>query len=317
MRIFPLLIGALGIGLASGESVAPTVLIANGAVAVTSEDFEAFMLRVPENYRPEARSSYEWIGKAADLLYENRVLAEEARRLGHDKDPLIALRMKQVEESFLAQVWTDRFRKAFRPPDVAVRAEEVYRLNPQRFTTPETVSGTQIVISFESRTREMAKAIAEDLYAKARAGADMSELAANFSDDPNLRRERVKGRFVGVRKSGFVEAVSEAVFALKSPGDITPPVESQRGYHIVKLDRKEPARLRPFKEVEAAIVAEEVDRLRNAALEADIARLKSPSTLVVHTKNIEALRVEVDRSVLERANREALQSPGATVPAAR
>lgn len=313
MRIASLLIFTTGIGLACGESAAPAALITSGPVTVTSDDFEAFMLRVPEVNRPEARSSYEWIGKATDLIYENRVLALEARRKGYDKDPRIALRMKQVEESFLAQVWTDRYRKEFRQPDLSLRAQELYRVNRDKFTEPESVSGYQIVISLEGRTREMAKSIAQDIYEKAHAGANFAELATQFSDDPSARRNQ--GRFDRIKRSGFIEPVSDAVFALKSPGDITPPIESRYGYHVAKLEKKEPARVKPFKEVEEAIIGEEADRLRNASLETELGRLKDLSNTVVNTKNIEALRVEIDRSLIERAHREVLKSPSMTVPA--
>ena len=315
MRIAAILASTIAIGLASGQSVAPTRLITSGPITVTSDDFEAYLLRVPEASRVEARSSYEWIGKAIDSVFENRVLAAEARRLGYDKDPKIALRMKQVEEAYLAQIWTDRFRREFTPPDLAQRAREIYLVSREKFTEPERVSGTYLAVLLQGRSREAARAFAEDLRKQALAGANFQDLAASFSEDPGYAKN--KGRIEKVTRSALEEPAATAIFALKRPGEITPPIETRQGFLLVQLERKDPARVKPFEEVEAAIVAQETDRLLGLTIETEVARLKDPSRTVVNTKNIEALRVELDKSIIDRAHQEAIKALSPTSPPVR
>ncbi len=197
-------------------------MITNGSVTVTAADFEAFLLRAPEKHRAELRASLERIGKAVELVYSNRVLAEEARRSGLDRDELVHLRMKQIEEGYLAQLWSENYRKTATVPDLTKRAEEIYRLDKDRFKDPERFSGSYIVVSTKSRSNDAAIDIATILRKRALAGENFDDLARAHSEDPNYAKN--KGRISRVTEKELEKPVAAAAFALKTPGEITPPV---------------------------------------------------------------------------------------------
>jgi peptidyl-prolyl cis-trans isomerase C len=273
-------------------------LITNGSVTVTSEDFDAFLLRAPEEHRPEIRASFERIGKAVDIVYTNRVVAEDAKRLGLDKDPLVKLRMQQILEGYLAQRWIENYRKTAKTPDLTARAEEIYKLNKQRFFEPDRIIGTHVLINLNGRTREAARALAEEIRAKAVAGADFEELATTYAADDRARR--AKGRLAAALKD-LEPPIADAIRALKGPGDITPVVEAPEGFHLVKLSKRFPARQRPFDEVKDGIIAEERDRLVNLDADRRIGELKNNAQTKVYEKNINALQVSMTPAELERA----------------
>jgi peptidyl-prolyl cis-trans isomerase SurA len=83
-----------------------------------------------------------------------------------------------------------------------------------------------------------AKAKAEEIYAKAMAGEDFATLAKQFSDD---KQSAVKGG--EIPKFGLYEMPApfeKAAFDLKSDGEISAPVKTAWGWHIIKRIRKEP-----------------------------------------------------------------------------
>ncbi|QJR16468.1 peptidylprolyl isomerase [Usitatibacter palustris] len=280
-----------------------TPLITNPPVVVTEEDFEAFLLRVPPLYRPEVRASLERIGKAVDQVYANRIIAGEARKMGLDKDPLVQLRIKQLEEAYLATLWGDVARKNVKVPDFTKRAEDLYRVNKARYTEPERFTGEQLLISFNGRTRESALEYARSIRARAVAGDDFKSLVSSFSEDPMVRRNG--GKLEGVAPTDLEKPLSDAAFALKKRGDISEPIESKSGFHIIRMESKAAGFLRPFADVKADIIEEEESKFRDTEAEKEAGRLKNTPQTVVHTKNIEAIRKDLDQAEITRLHREA------------
>lgn len=259
-------------------------LITNGDVEVVAADFEAFLLRIPEGQRAEFRASLDRVSKAVELLYTNRILANEARREGLDKDPLVALRAKQLEEGYLAQVWQSRYQAAMRSPDMLARAREIYLLQPDRFREPERLSAEYIQVSMLGRTREDALARAQEARAKLVAGEPFDRVASLYSDDRNLPKNR--GRIEQVAARDLEKPIADAAFGLSKPGDITQPVEAGAAFHLMRLVTKAPGRLRSFDEVKDGLIAAEASQFKGLETDRRIGELKNSAQTKVHDANI-------------------------------
>jgi peptidyl-prolyl cis-trans isomerase D len=111
------------------------------------------------------------------------------------------------------------------------------------FFTAEQRRASHILIAFGA-DKSAAKKKADDLYAKLKAGADFAEAAKANSDDPGSKS---KGGDLGwVKHGAMVPKFESALFAIGKAGDITEPVETQYGWHIIKLDELRPAQTLPF-----------------------------------------------------------------------
>ncbi|MCB0347412.1 MAG: peptidylprolyl isomerase [Bdellovibrionales bacterium] len=75
---------------------------------------------------------------------------------------------------------------------------------------------------------------AQETYNKIKEGKNFEELAAQNSEDPNFTSGGSLGKF----KSGEVMKEIENAVANLEPGDITPPVKTQMGVHIIKVNEK-------------------------------------------------------------------------------
>jgi peptidyl-prolyl cis-trans isomerase C len=282
--------------------VADVPLITNGDIRTTSRDFEAFMLRIPEAQRAEFRASMERITKAVELVYTNRVLAEEAKKAGLDKDPYIAQRAQQIVEAYYAQVWQDHYQKNLKAPDMTLRAEELYKLNRERFRDPERLDAEHILISLQGRTQEQALARAREARAKWEAGESFAQMAALYTDDPNFKKS--KGLFEQVAATEIEKPIADIAFALTKPGEISQPVVAGGAVHLVKLKRKIPAKQRTFAEVKDLIIAGEKDKWLGFETDRRVGELKNTPQTKVYEPNIGSLFRDIDREAIDRKHRE-------------
>jgi len=105
---------------------------------------------------------------------------------------------------------------------------------------PANISYRQIVILPEpdSASRASALHLADSLYQVLRTGADFAGLARKFSADSS---SAVQGGELGwFRRGVMVKPFEDAAFRLK-PGDISQPVETKFGFHIIQVERVQPA----------------------------------------------------------------------------
>lgn len=95
-----------------------------------------------------------------------------------------------------------------------------------------------------------AKQKIEELYAKIQAGENWSELCSQFSDDYNSKTNGGELQTFASNQLG-VASFEDAAFGLAKPGDISSPIKTPYGWHILKLIEKKP--LKSFSEMESGI----------------------------------------------------------------
>ena len=141
-------------------------------------------------------------------------------------------------------------------PKVAVTEEDTkkfYDQNPDKFTKPETVKASHILLGVDQTAsadeKKIAREKAEKLRKELTAGADFAALAKGNSTCPSSQQGGDLGFF---GKGQMVPAFEKAAFALK-PGEISEVVETQFGYHIIKLTEKKSAEKVEFKEARPRI----------------------------------------------------------------
>jgi len=130
-----------------------------------------------------------------------------------------------------------------------------YESNLKQYTKPEEREAAHILISAKpgagDDAKVAAKARAAEVMAKATANpAKFGELAKQFSQDPGSAGQG--GDLGAFARGNMVKPFDDAVFAMKV-GDIVGPVETDFGYHVIKLNAIAAATVRPFDEVKAQI----------------------------------------------------------------
>jgi peptidyl-prolyl cis-trans isomerase C len=134
-----------------------------------------------------------------------------------------------------------------------VEAREFYDKNIDKFKRAETIKASHILIGVDPKAtaedKKKAQEKAEKLRKELAGGADFATLAKGNSTCPSSQQGGDLGFF---GKGQMVPSFESAAFALK-PGDISDVVETQFGYHIIKLVEKKPAETTDFKDVKVKI----------------------------------------------------------------
>jgi peptidyl-prolyl cis-trans isomerase D len=141
------------------------------------------------------------------------------------------------------------------PSDADLR--KLYDENRAQYVRDETRRARHIVIGFSEGVAEgeddpAALAKAEAVAADARAGKDFAELARQHSSDPTANQG---GDLGFVQKQDFPGPIGDTLFSMKV-GDVSAPVKSQFGYHILKLEEIQTQEVRPFEDVRAELDAQ-------------------------------------------------------------
>lgn len=275
-------------------------LIADGPIVVDARDVDAYLLRIPEERRADFRLSYDRVAGVADATFVARSLAAKAKQLGLDRDPTVQRRLQQLQEAFLADLYVQKMQKETIQVNLDQRARELFAAEREKYMTPEHVWLHHILIDLKGRTREMALERAREVHSKAKAGEDFLSLAARYSDDPNKMKNG--GDLGYMSPKSFAPSVQEAMARLKAKGEMSAPVESEHGFHIVLLKDRKPSKPVKFEEVSGKIVAAEKARLQKERLDMEVQNIRSSSTVVTHRPNVEALVIPLDSAAMARVN---------------
>jgi peptidyl-prolyl cis-trans isomerase C len=252
----------MGLMILTGSTsmaASPILLEADGIV-VTAIDIDAEVQKVLPDARNKLLAQPESVSRIATNIYVRRALAAKAEKDGLVNNPTIVAALQLAREKVLSEAVLSQLDATSTPNDDALNAftSAAYKTRPERFRRPEEIRARHILI--EGLTPE-AKAKADKLLEELKAGADFNELASTHSSD---KASAVKGGDLGFFAQGkMVKAFNDVAFALKKPGDLSAVIETQFGYHIIRLDERRAEGVRSFDEVRAVLKSETLAKLLN------------------------------------------------------
>ncbi len=144
-------------------------------------------------------------------------------------------------------------------PDPA-EVKKYYETNLSQFGVKESRQAAHILVSADASSgaeaRQKARARAEEIYHQLqKAPAGFAEMAKKRSEDPGSAANGGDLGYIGRGSMKDVPEFEEALYKLK-PGEISAPVETRLGYHIIRLTAVRPAQLKGLAEVRSQIEQE-------------------------------------------------------------
>ena len=297
---------ALHAGFSGAADLPPDVLVKSSRVTITRADFDAELAGVRPELRAEFTASNERLSKLLNSMLEFKTLAAEARASGLDKDPMVQARIAAQLDRTLAAIRSEQIEReagaAFerRRNDFVGRARELYLLEKDKYTLPPKVRATHILIRTGKRSKDEALKLATEVRARAVApNADFAALALEYSEDPTVKAN--KGDVGWFDAKQVDRAFSKAAFALPKLGDISEPVLSSSGYHIIRLDGRKPAELQPFDAVKDQIMTDIKGEYVKTAKTAALDGIFRDPTLQLNQPAIDGLATNIDAEALHKA----------------
>ena len=194
-----------------------------------------------QQYRPEARAmAQQNKGRFMRELVLQELLAQEGKRIKIEADPAIQSRLKIQKNSTIARAVVQKYiEEKGNVTDDRIRKH--YDENKASYTEDAQVSASHILVKTEDEAKEILKEL--------KAGKDFAELAKAKSTGPSGPRGGDLGTF---GRGRMVPAFEKAAFGLKV-GEVSEPVKTQFGYHVIKVTNRSEAAPKTFEQVQEDI----------------------------------------------------------------
>ena len=176
------------------------------------------------------------------------------------------------------------------------QVQNYYEEHPDEFHIPEKVEARHILIKVDDPADEQAveegRIKAEAVYQRALSGEDFAELATEMSQGPSKEDGGYLGTF---EKKNMVQPFAEKAFSMKS-GDISEPVQTQFGWHVIKVLNRLDAHIPSVEEAAEAIEA----RLAEQAMQ-NIAYDKAGEAFdaVIDGESLEQIALLTQKTVMD------------------
>lgn len=263
-----------------------------GSNELTVGDLHAATVQLPPprlselKTEPQARQIL-----ATDLLLR-RTLAERARLAGADSIPRIAAQLRLANERLLSDLYLEHVEApALDERKLEKLALDEYRAFPERYRKDERFARHILIGTHPSCQNDPKKTI-EELQSKIRNGTSFEELAKAYSDDAV---SAAKGGELGwIRRGQTVKPFEDALFAMQTAGEITTPVATKFGMHLIQLVEIKQGVLPPFDEVKQAAIELQRQKVRQEVRTKLLDELRDPAKLIIDS---EALKIAIEAAL--------------------
>ncbi|WP_462389290.1 peptidylprolyl isomerase [Acidovorax sp. Q11] len=262
----------LSAAIAGHATEANPVLLQGAGVVITQEQVQADLRALVPNLRAQLLADPEQMKQWLDTVYLRKALAADAERQKVGEQPEVKRQIQQYRETILANARLLNLEEAAvsRAELLEAQARTEYRGDKERFNSPAQTLASHILVKGSD---DAAKTKAQELLAELKAGARFEELARKHSGDPG---SALRGGSLDWFPAGrMVPEFDEALKPLQQPGDLSPVIKTQFGYHIIRLDGRRPAMAKSYEEVRDELVASIAAKQRGKVREAELERLRS------------------------------------------
>lgn len=208
-----------------------------GGVEITRETLDELIQSMPPQYAQQLQMSGD------EALVEEAINQElfllDAQDKNLEESPLYQAEMKRLKKQLLRGVAINSVLENVAVDEADVKA--YYDDHSHEFIGEEEISASHILVDSEEAAADVKRRLDE--------GAVFAELAKEVSSCPSSENGGNLGHFTRGR---MVPEFEEAAFALELD-EVSEPVQTQFGYHIIKLDHRHEARKYEFEEVREQI----------------------------------------------------------------
>lgn len=263
-----LALAAVVAGLAPRAMAEDRVLATVNDHPITESDVESKLASLPPQVRAQLDSPAQR-KKVLEQMALGYLMAEEARKEGIDHSEEFKKGMADAEERLLSTLYVRKhIGEPQRPSDEEVRKEYEKRL--PELTPPPKIHARHILVKTEAEAKAARKRIVEG-------GEDFATVAKEVSTGPSA----AQGGDLGVFGKGrMVPAFEAAAFALKK-GEVSQPVHTQFGWHIIQVTEIQGGKAPTFDEIKDRLAQRMMQERLRTELEQLTDRLKSKARIEI------------------------------------
>ncbi|WP_456374228.1 peptidylprolyl isomerase [Thiolapillus sp.] len=232
------------------------ILIDGPETDLTLGELRQVLLTIPEETRKLVLTQPKKIRDIMDSTYMVKVAAKRAKEKGLDKDPVIQAKLWHYEQNLLANAEVRDVQQKLIGDDVdyEAAARELYLMEKDKFKTPATYEASHILLTADKGEDEKTlKSRIGQIRDEILSGKmDFAAAAKQYSMDEGTAS---KGGSLGTFNEGRMVQPFDDALKKMQPGDISEPVKTRFGWHLIALHKKTASSVKPFDEVKKELIA--------------------------------------------------------------
>ncbi len=237
-----------------GGNLSASELLKNEGVVVSVEDVERYIeFNVPLEQREALVQNERKLRELIESIYVLRKLSA----LGESQGEVITKSFEWKLEldkarSIAMRYLSEEIGRREQMVDWSARAYEYYLVNKSEFLKEDQVVVSHVLVSTEERSDEQALALAKDVRRRVDLGESINEMARSISDDRSAKKN--SGRIGPFGRHEMVAEFERASFSMLKSGEVSGPVRTKFGYHVIKLEELKAGGIRDFSDVKKDII---------------------------------------------------------------
>lgn len=275
---------AIAIALPASLQAADSGVIARvGKYSLTVKQFDEQIKALPPQLQMAVMQRPGLKKQFLERWVQLTMLALAARDKGFDKKPDVKLQIEEAANSILARAYMQEAIDAGSMKVSDAEIKEYYNSHKDEFMEKESVKAQHILVKVNKDSDKAAwaaaKKKAEMIRNKAVKGGDFAALAKEYSDDPGSKNNG--GELGFFARGRMVPEFEKAAFSLKK-GEISQPVKTAFGYHVIKVEDKKQAHQKTLDEVKKEIRQDLLKKKQKKAMDAVLKRLEKQYKPEIH-----------------------------------
>jgi len=260
-----------------GDAADQEIIARIGDRTVTLAEIKAEFARIPPQFishfnTPEKKEQY------VRNLVDRSLFSMEAKAQGYMEQPDVMEKINSYIDRVLYAEFMKNMTQDIEVTDADCR--KYYEEHPDEFAEQERIKASHILVKTEEEARQVKAELAQ--------GGDWNELAKKYSME---RGTRDRGGDLGYFSTGRMPTEFESVAFAMNPGEISEPVKTTFGYHIIRLEDKKPAEQAPFDEVKPRIQNKLMSDMRQQKVDGIRDQLFRKYNVEIYTDKIDEIQV--------------------------
>ncbi len=211
-----------------------------------------------------------------DEVVNTKLLEKEAISRGYERVPEVSEKVRQYREGLMEnKLYANYVLSDMKTTDEELR--QYYDQNQKEFVFPEKRKIAHILVdSLDS---------AEDILKRLKEGQSFEELARSYSKDSQTADRGGELGWIG--KGQILPALEKIVFLLKAR-EVSDPLKTDLGYHIIKLLEIQPLQVKNFSQAKKEVENKVLKKMRDEKIKLWVDRLKAVSQIEISEEGIQS-----------------------------
>lgn len=235
------------------------VLAQVGGKPITDQDVTRFIQAMGQ--QGQAYNNPQGRAAVLEQLIAQRLFLMDAQRNLYEREPAFKEQLAAIKEQLLMEYAISKCVESVRVSEEEVRT--YYDTHKEELDAGETVNASHILVDSEEKAKEIKAAIQSGEIS-------FEDAARKHSTCPSSAEGGSLGDFA---RGQMVPEFDQAVFSMEE-GQLSDPVKTQFGYHLIRLNKKNPAAPMSYREVRGELYRQLTQEKQQAAYQSKLNQLK-------------------------------------------